>query len=95
MNDADKNTLEKAFEILSKHKTEVGNVLDKSVLVVFDLDGKNSYTEVFENKEEFMDRFRDEELDCEGFSWALWSEGQYNRVDGNGCYYHLIKLSEV
>ena len=63
-------------------------------MVIFNKDKFYSDTYSFENKDDFFEHFEIDEYDCEGFSWVLWEEGQYNRVRGNGNHYHLIKLFE-
>ncbi len=95
MKTEDKNNLKEAFAILSEYRDEFNTAISKSVLVVFDGDSGESWQEVFETKEDFFERFIDDEHDCEGFSWSLWENGQYNRVSGEGRHYHLIKMFEV
>lgn len=90
-----KNTLQEAFDILDGYKRELGGVIEKSILVIVDTDEMTSEELLFENKETFFERFEGDEIDCEGFSWELWNNRAYNRVESNGCYYHLIKLFEV
>ncbi len=92
MKTEDKDTLKKALDLLSNYKNEFAIAVEKSVLVIFDKDEGESWEEVFETKEDFFERFKDEEADCEGFSWRLWED---KHISEFGRMYHLIKLFEV
>lgn len=92
MKTEDKDTLKQALDILSNYKNELASVVEKSILVIFDKDDGISWEEEFETKEDFFDRFKDEESDCEGFSWSLWED---RCISEFGRMYHLIKLFEV
>lgn len=87
--------IEDALKVLKDYESQISRAVDKAVLLVFNEDNPEIYTETFDSEKEFMDRFLDDERDCEGFSWVLWNEGRYNRLSGNGCYYQLIKIKDI
>lgn len=91
----EKSVLQDALDIIRNQEQVVSTVVEKAVLVIIDVEDMTSEELLFKNKEAFFERFKDDEKDCEGFSWELWDNKVYNRVEGNGCYYHLIKLFEV
>lgn len=81
--------LQEALNIIKEHKTELSESTERSILVYFDLDEMQSYSEEFKTEQDFFDRFKDTEIDCEGFSWTLWEDGyifEFNRM------YHLVKI---
>lgn len=91
----EKSILQDALDIIRTQEKVIAEVVEKSILVIIDTDDMTSEELLFENKESFFERFEGDEQDCEGFSWELWNNKVYNRVESNGCYYHLIKLFEV
>ena len=98
MKEGEINKLKEVLGILKEYTksiSSISSVEDKCIVTVFDESEPTMYTETFNSKEEFLERFEDDELDCEGFSWLLWEEGRYNRLTGNGCYYHLTKLTDI
>lgn len=86
-----KSELEVALQVISAYNKELAENTEKSIVVFFDLDDGTSYHEIFITKEDFFDRFKDTELDCEGFSWTLWGDGYIKEFN---IMHHLIKLKD-